>query len=112
MVDFIKSNLSSILFVIMVVLAMILAIRLGYIKQVKQMLLAFVIKAEKEFGGGTGEIKFAAVAGWVWERLPAVARFFISQTDVGNLIEEAVAYMKEYLSKNEKAAALVSQKTE
>lgn len=98
MLDFIKSNWDSILLVAFVIIACLVAIKKGYIKQVKQGLLALVIQAEKMYGGKTGQLKFAAVATWIYEKLPAIARIFLTSQDIENLIEDAVIEMKEYLA--------------
>lgn len=107
MINFITAYWDSILLVVLVIAGCGVAIRVGYKKQVKQMLLYLVTKAEKEFGGGTGQIKFAAVVSWIYERLPAIARLFLTADTIGKLIETAVTKMKEYLAANNEAAKLV-----
>jgi galactitol-specific phosphotransferase system IIC component len=102
----------SILLILAVIIAIIVMIRQGYIKQVKQGLLYLVTKAEQEFGSGTGELKYAAVADWIYEKLPAIARLFLSAETIDSLIELAVDEMKDYLSINNSAAKLIESKTE
>lgn len=83
-------------------------IRMGYKKQIAQILFYLVVQAEKQFGGGTGEFKFTAVSAWLYERMPIVARWFFTQKQIDILIEEAVQRMKEYLSSNAKAQVLIT----
>lgn len=78
-----------------------------YRKQVAAALLYFVIKAEADFGGETGELKKSAVSAWIYERLPSFARFFLSEAMISKMIDDAVIYMKKYLAENSKAQALV-----
>lgn len=107
MVEFLQNNMASLILILVVLIGMFVGIKAGYEKQIKQFLLYLVIKAEKEFGGSTGELKFAAVASWIYEKLPSVARIFISSNDIEELIEDAVVIMKKYLAENEKAKAIV-----
>lgn len=71
-----------------------------------KVLFYLVTKAEKQLGGGTGELKFAAVTTWLYERFPLALKFFFTPKQVDELIELAVQKMKEYLEKNSKAAEL------
>ena len=107
MFDFIIANWDSILVVILFVLFLLVLIRRGATKQVREILFYLVTKAEAEFGRGTGELKFAAVTTWIYERLPAIVRLLFTTKEIDNLIEEAVQKMKEYLESNKKAKALI-----
>lgn len=91
---------------VLAVVAGYFAIRYGYKEQVMKVLFYLVTKAEKQLGGGTGELKFAAVTTWLYERFPLALRFFFTTKQVDELIELAVQKMKEYLEKNSKAAEL------
>ena len=110
MLNFIINNLGNIILVLCVLVGVIVGIRLGYIKQIKQALLYLVTKAEQEFGQGTGKIKFSAVSEWIYEKLPSLARIFISADLIEKLIEEAVEEMKKYLEDNKNAKVLVENK--
>ncbi|MDD2459247.1 MAG: hypothetical protein PHQ83_12155 [Eubacteriales bacterium] len=89
------------------VLLFVLA-RFGYKRQVSEILFYLVVLAEKQFGGGTGEIKFAAVTAWIYERIPIALRLLFTQQEISNLIELAVTRMKEYLAQNQKATIQVT----
>jgi len=77
----------------------------GYRSVVKKIVLALVIEAEKKYGNGTGEFKYAYVVGLVYTYIPAVLRVFLSEKALDQAIEAAVQYMKDQLAKSEKLAA-------
>lgn len=108
MIDFLVQYWDSILVVVLFVVACIVLIRKGSIAYVKQMLFFLVTQAEAEFGSGTGELKYAAVTTWLYEKMPVILKFFFTAKQIDNLIETAVAEMKEYLSKNDYAKTLVA----
>lgn len=108
MLEFFASHWDSLLAVLAFVALCVILCRRGATPYVKQMLFYLVTEAERHFGGGTGELKYAAVTTWIYEKLPAVVRFFFTAKQIDKLIEDAVNEMQDYLSKNGKAAALVS----
>jgi hypothetical protein len=101
MLDFLLSNWDSILFVIAFIVLIIVLLKKGYKKQVNEILFYLVSKAEQELGGGTGQLKYAAVTTWLHERLPAIAKFIFTPKQIDVMIETAVTRMKEYLKTNE-----------
>ncbi|MGN1095795.1 MAG: hypothetical protein ACI4QR_05360 [Eubacteriales bacterium] len=102
MKDFFAQNIYTVIFVLICIVAFILLLRFGSKKQIRSVLLYLVTRAEEEFGGGTGEIKYASVVSAVYERIPVIARFIITQKELSKMIESAVSKMKAYLSdKNE-----------
>ena len=106
MLDFLLLYRWDFILILICLIVMFVLIKLGYEKQVKQMLLALVVKAERDYGGGTGQLKFSEVAVWVWERLPSIARIFLTAADIERLINSAVEEMKKYLEGNEQARAI------
>ena len=107
MLDFIKTNYAEILMIIIAIAGIFFGLRSKYAAQVKQGLLFLVTEAERQFGGGTGQLKFAAVSNWAYEKLPAFARFFLSANVIDSMIENAVMAMKELLKGNISVAAFV-----
>lgn len=105
--QFVLNYWDSILVVIMFIVICIVLVRKGATSYVKQMLFYLVTRAEAEYGSGTGELKYAAVTTWLYERMPAILKFFFTAKQIDNIIESAVQQMKEYLSKNESAKAFV-----
>lgn len=65
--------------------------------QLAKMALCFVAWAEKEYGGKTGEIKYAAVVAQLYRHIPLVIRPFISEVVLGNIVEAAVIKLKKIL---------------
>ncbi len=107
MISFIAQHWDSVLVVILFIVACIVLIRKGSTAYVKQMLFYLVTQAEAEYGSGTGELKYAAVTTWLYERIPAIVKFFFTAKQIDQLIEAAVDQMKEYLKKNVSAQAFV-----
>ena len=109
MTDFIVSNWDSILFILLAIIALIFLYRRGAKKKVFEILFYLVTVAEEEFGGGTGQLKFAAVTTWIYERLPAITKLLFTAKQIDNMIEGAVERMKEYLESNSKARILIME---
>lgn len=105
--QFIMNYWDSILVVVIFIVICVALIKKGSAKYVKQMLFYLVTKAEAEFGSGTGDLKYSAVTTWLYERMPAILKFFFTAKQVDAMIEAAVDQMKEYLKKNETAKAFV-----
>lgn len=100
-------NWDSVLVVLLFVIALIFMLRKGAKKQVNEMLFYLVTEAEKQFGGGTGQLKYAAVVAWLYERLPTIVRFIFTEKQVDLMIEDAVQRMKEYLESNMMARVMI-----
>lgn len=105
--QFVVNYWDSILVVILFIVICIVLVKRGATSYVKQMLFYLVTKAEAEYGSGTGDLKYAAVTTWLYERMPAIIKFFFTAKQIDAMIEAAVQQMKEYLSTNESAKALV-----
>lgn len=74
--------------------------------KVKEWLLYAVTEAEKELGGGTGQLKLRQVYDLFVQRFPAVAAVISFDTFSG-WVDEALEQMREMLAKNENVAAYV-----
>lgn len=59
--------------------------------------LELVARAEKEYGGKTGEIKYATVAGQLYRRIPVAFRPFVSEAVLGELVDKAVKQLQKAL---------------
>lgn len=79
-----------------------------YRKVAKQILLSLVVTAEKQFGGGTGAIKYSYVSEKLYEKMPNVIQLMFSANDIANMIEDAVDKMKEFLADNPEAASTIT----
>ena len=82
---------------IFIAAVVILALK-GYKKESRAIALSLVAAAEERYGGGTGEIKYSAVASALYGRLPAAARILLDEKTISSIIEEAVKKLKKYLS--------------
>ena len=76
------------------------------IVKIKEWLLYAVTEAEKELGGGTGQLKLRQVYDLFVQRFPAVAAV-VSFDTFSLWVDEALEQMRELLAKNEHAAAYV-----
>lgn len=109
--DFVINYWSSILVVVLFVVACIVLIKKGYTKYVKQICFYLVCEAEEQFGNGTGTLKYAAVTTWLYEKLPLVCKWLFTEKQLDTLIETAVTEMKDWLSKNKEASNLIIGET-
>ena len=98
--------------VVMVVMAVVLVgsfVKLPtkeQIAKIKEWLLYAVTEAEKELGGGTGQLKLRQVYDLFVQRFPTVAAVVPFDTFSG-WVDEALEQMREMLAKNENVAAYV-----
>lgn len=81
------------------------------INTVREWMLYAVTKAEKEFGGGTGQIKLRYVYDMFVARFAWIAKM-ISFEAFGMMVDDALDEMKEMLEKNKAVKELVTGKTE
>jgi hypothetical protein len=107
--DHIHSIIIAFVFVA-VIAVLFFAAKGKYRKVAKHILLSLVLAAEKRFGGGTGEIKFAVVADALYERLPFIVQILFTENDIAKMIEEAVDRMKEILKDNPQASMAITGK--
>ncbi len=108
--EFLGMHWSSILVVAAVIVVCIVLIKKGYSKYVKEIVFYLVCEAESVYGNGTGELKYAAVTSWLYDKLPAIVKVFFSAKEIDSMIEAAVEEMKQWLSSNEEANALIVEK--
>lgn len=108
LIEFTTLHWSSILVVILFIAALVILVKKGYTKYAKQIVFYLVCEAEAEFGSGTGTLKYAAVTAWLYDKLPAICKFFFTEKQVDKLIEDAVVQMKDWLSVNEQANTLIT----
>jgi hypothetical protein len=93
-INFLLSNWDSILLVAAVIAAIIVLIVKKQGAILERIILALVTEAEKQYGGGTGAVKLAAVIDWVYPKMPAVIRWFIAEAQLVALIERVLAEAK------------------
>lgn len=80
--------------------------RAEQIKQVREWLLWAVTQAEKELGGGTGQLKLRYVYDLFVQRFPWLSKI-VTFDWFSNLVDDALVDMREMLEKNENVKAIV-----
>jgi hypothetical protein len=107
-ITFIADNWDSVAALLAVLWGAIALVRQGELSKLKAILFKAVTDAEWEYGGGTGELKLAQVISWIYERLPAYIKPFISESTLKKLVNEAVEFAKLKWESNPRLKALVA----
>ena len=98
---FLAANWDSVLVVVAFLAVVVVLIKRGETKILKQILFNLVTQAEKQFGSGTGSLKYAAVADWIYQRIPAVLKLLFTSSDIEKMIEAALDEAKKAWGANE-----------
>lgn len=98
---FLAKNWDSVLVVVAFLALVVVLIKRGETKILKQILFNLVTQAEKQFGSGTGSLKYAAVADWIYQRIPAVLKMLFTSSDIEKMIEAALEEAKKAWGANE-----------
>ena len=98
---FLAKNWDSVLVVVAFLALVVALIKRGETKILKQILFNLVTQAEKQFGSGTGSLKYAAVADWIYQRIPAVLKLLFTPSDIEKMIEAALEEAKKAWGANE-----------
>ena len=98
---FLAANWDSALVVVAFLAVVVVLIKRGETKILKQILFNLVTQAEKQFGSGTGSLKYAAVADWIYQRIPAVLKLLFTSSDIEKMIEAALEEAKKAWGANE-----------
>lgn len=98
---FLAANWDSVLVVVAFLAVVVVLIKRGETKILKQILFNLVTQAEKQFGSGTGSLKYAAVADWIYQRIPAVLKLLFTSNDIEKMIEAALEDAKKAWGANE-----------
>lgn len=97
---FLAEYWDSVLVVLAFLAFVLFLIKRGETAKLEQILFFLVTQAEKDLGAGTGQLKYATVADWVYQRIPVILQFLFTASDIRKLIEDALATAKEKWSKN------------
>ena len=111
-IQFLFANWDSVLVVLAFLALIVVLVKRGETKVLNKVLFGLVTQAEKQFGGGTGKLKLAAVSDWIYPRIPAVLKLLFSEKDIENMIETALAEAKKAWGNNENIAAYIEPTTE
>lgn len=98
---FLAKNWDSVLVVVAFLAVVVVLIKRGETKILRQILFNLVTQAEKQFGSGTGSLKYAAVADWIYQRIPAVLKLLFTSSDIEKMIEAALEEAKKAWGANE-----------
>lgn len=98
---FLAANWDSVLVVVAFLAVVVVLIKRGETKILKQILFSLVTQAEKQFGSGTGSLKYAAVADWIYQRIPAVLKLLFTSNDIEKMIEDVLEEAKKAWGANE-----------
>ena len=98
---FLAKNWDSVLVIVAFLAVVVVLIKRGETKILKQILFSLVTQAEKQFGSGTGSLKYAAVADWIYQRIPAVLKLLFTSSDIEKMIEAALEEAKKAWGANE-----------
>ena len=98
---FLAKNWDCVLVIVAFLALVVVLIKRGETKILKQILFNLVTQAEKQFGSGTGSLKYAAVADWIYQRIPAVLKLLFTSSDIEKMIEAALEEAKKAWGANE-----------
>lgn len=107
-IKFWVENWDSLLVVAVFCLICIALVKRGQTKTLKTILFNLVTQAEREFGSGTGKLKFAAVSDWVYQRLPLILKILFTQEDIDAMIESALEEAKKQWGENKNLQEVVA----
>lgn len=111
-IQFLFANWDSVLVVLAFLALIVVLVKRGETKALNKVLFGLVTQAEKQFGGGTGKLKLAAVSDWIYQRIPAVLKLLFSEKDIESMIETALDEAKKAWGNNENIAAYIEPTTE
>ena len=107
-IDFIVTYWDSILVVALLISSGVIMLRKGMKKQVFEILKYLVTQAEEYYGSGTGVLKKQAVIAWIYEKMPSVFRYFLTEETISNLIEKAWEWMVNLIDDNASVAEVLT----
>lgn len=110
-INFLIANWDSVLVVVAFLVLIVVLIKRGETKVLKKILFNLVTQAEKQFGSGTGELKFAAVADWIYQRIPAILKLLFTEKDIAAMIEAVLEEAKKAWGSNENLKCYIETPT-
>lgn len=110
-IQFMAANWDSVLVVLTFLVLVVVLIKHGQTKILKKILFNLVTQAEKQFGGGTGSMKFAAVADWIYQRIPAVLKLLFTEKDIADMIEAVLEEAKKTWGANDNLKGYIEAPT-
>ncbi|KAF5056732.1 hypothetical protein DSECCO2_364270 [anaerobic digester metagenome] len=108
LINLLVANWDSVVVVVAFVAFLVVLIKRGQTKIMKQVLFNLVTQAEKQFGSGTGDLKYAAVSDWIYQRIPAILRLLFTEKDIAIMIEAVLQEAKKAWGKNDNIKSYIS----
>lgn len=108
MIDFLTTHWASILVVFLFIGVIVFLSLRGKKQIIYKMLYALITEAEKQYGSGTGSVKFAEVMTKVYSMLPAVIKIFITYDTLASWIEKALSEAKDHWKKEAQINEIVT----
>ena len=105
--NFLIANWDSVLVSLLTRAILVILYIKGQKNIVNKILYSLVTEAEKQFGGGTGELKQAHVIKKVYEALPSVLKTFISADRLGRWVDKGLTAAKEKWAKNSSVSGYI-----
>lgn len=97
MIDWLTQNWLSVIILVVIAVVLLLLIKFKRFDTIRKIVLSLVCAAEKQYGSGTGEIKYAYVIEHLWDKLPFIIRILYTKKEIDNMIETAVSKLKQIL---------------
>lgn len=89
-----QNAIIAIIIVAVVIVVLAVAWYMGKKEQVKKIVRALVIEAERNYATGTGDIKYEVVVGQIEKLLPPPLGLIFTPRFIDGLIKDAVEYIK------------------
>lgn len=96
LLTFVQTNWIGIV-IIAFVIGIIIALKLGYKKQVVFIINDLIAKAEKAYGSGTGPIKLNMLWAGIYERIPWYIRLFFPKEEIEKYIKDGLIWLDDLL---------------
>ena len=106
-IEFMAAQWDSILLILCTCLILGVLYFRGQKKIVYKILYALITEAEKQFGGGTGELKQAYVIEKIYNALPAVLKSVISAERLGKWVDDALIKAKAKWGENSSVSGYI-----
>ena len=110
--DFIRSLNVDMIIAILALIFIVVAWILGKKEQIEKAVYVLVIEAERIYGSGTGDIKYAVVANKINGMIPSPLNLIITNKVIDAMINNAVTYIKTETSKGVTFEGILKQLTE
>jgi hypothetical protein len=102
------ANLDSVLVVLALLVGAILLIVKKQYTILDKIALVLVTEAEKKYGEKTGAVKLAAVIDWLYPKIPAIIRLFITEKQIEKIVERVLTDAQKKWESNPNLSSYIS----